>query len=127
MLRKPPLCSSSSARNAAVLSANGHRAPGVLARVPGALARGLVLATFRLAFTTSGLAFTASVSWHFLRLLGVGAASTGHAFWQAWIALRPARGDLWAYSDRVGYEGDSPRDIQARIDALRAQSVHEGE
>src|SRR5258705_10090321 len=62
-----------------------------------------------------------------LAVLGVGAASTGHAFWHAWIAPRPARGDLWAYSDRVGYEGDSPRDIQARIDALRAQSVHEGE
>jgi uncharacterized membrane protein YeiB len=34
----------------------------------------------------------------------------------------PVEGDHWGMSDRLGYEGDSPRDVQAKIDRLRAQS-----
>jgi hypothetical protein len=49
-------------------------------------------------------------------------------FRNQWIAPQPALGDLWGYSDRVGWDEDeSPRKIQARIDALRAHSVHETE
>jgi hypothetical protein len=35
-----------------------------------------------------------------------------------WVAP-PAPGDRWGMSDRIGYEGDSPRDLQAKIDRLR--------
>jgi hypothetical protein len=61
-------------------------------------------------------------------LSGVAAAGFGYGSWRVWIAPRPARGDLWAYSDRVAivYDGDSPRQLQARIDALRAQSMNAG-
>jgi hypothetical protein len=34
----------------------------------------------------------------------------------------PAKADRWGMADRLGYEGDSPRDIQAKIDRLRAQN-----
>jgi hypothetical protein len=39
--------------------------------------------------------------------------------YRLWIRP-PAPGDRWGYSDTLGYEGDSPRDIQKKIDALRA-------
>jgi hypothetical protein len=39
---------------------------------------------------------------------------------KSWVRA-PARGDRWGMSERLGYEGDSPRDIQAKIDRLRAQ------
>jgi hypothetical protein len=36
--------------------------------------------------------------------------------------FRPApKGDLWADSDTIAYDGDGPRDVQKKIDALRAQ------
>jgi|HubBroStandDraft_2_1064218.scaffolds.fasta_scaffold628103_2 hypothetical protein len=38
--------------------------------------------------------------------------------WKVWRST-PAPGDKWAFSDGLGYEGDSPRDIQRKIDALR--------
>jgi hypothetical protein len=60
-----------------------------------------------------------------LPLLGGIAAVTGAGCWVVWIEPRPAPDDLWGYSDLVGYEEESPRDIQTRIDALRAQSTHE--
>jgi hypothetical protein len=34
--------------------------------------------------------------------------------------------DLWAASDRVGYEGESPRELQTRIDALEARLREDG-
>jgi hypothetical protein len=33
----------------------------------------------------------------------------------------PVKGDRWGYSDHLGYEGDSPRDAQRKIDKLRAE------
>jgi hypothetical protein len=33
----------------------------------------------------------------------------------------PPKGDLWADSDTIAYDGDSPRDVQKKIDTLRAQ------
>ncbi len=54
-------------------------------------------------------------------------ACFGYASWRLWSAPRPAQGNLWAYSDRIGHDGDSPRDIQARIDALRAQLARDDE
>ena len=50
--------------------------------------------------------------------LGV-CAIAGVACWKLW---RPGYDphDQWAASDRVGYEGDGPRDLQRRIDAMRA-------
>lgn len=61
-------------------------------------------------------------------LLGFMAAVSGMTTWIMWISPRPAPDDLWGYSDLVGYEDDeSPREIQARIDALRAQSKDETE
>jgi hypothetical protein len=61
-------------------------------------------------------------------LLGFMAAVSGVTTWIMWISPRPAPDDLWGYSDLVGYEDDeSPRKIQARIDALRAQSKDETE
>jgi hypothetical protein len=65
-----------------------------------------------------------------IAVLGIcagGTACVGYACWRLWNAPPPAQGDLWAYSDRLGYDGDSPRDIQARIDALRAQLAREDE
>jgi hypothetical protein len=62
-----------------------------------------------------------------ISLLGFIAAVSGIACWITWIAPRPAPDDLWGYSDLVGYEDESPRDIQARIDTLRAQLVRERE
>jgi len=63
----------------------------------------------------------------FLLLFGACAAGLGYWSWRVWSVPPPADGDLWAYSDLVGsqYEGDSPRDLQARIDTLRAQLVRE--
>jgi hypothetical protein len=60
-------------------------------------------------------------------LLGFMAAVSGIACWITWISPRPAPDDLWGYSDLVGYDDESPRQIQARIDALRAQSKDETE
>jgi hypothetical protein len=47
----------------------------------------------------------------------------GHAIWK--IRKAPAPGDRWGYSDALGYEGDSPRELQERIDRLRAQMAEE--
>jgi hypothetical protein len=46
-----------------------------------------------------------------------------------WSRTRPAKGDLWAYADRVDYESgsDDPRVLQARIDALRARPARQGQ
>jgi hypothetical protein len=41
--------------------------------------------------------------------------------YRLWIRP-PAPGDRWGYSDTLGYDGDSPRDVQKKIDALRAAS-----
>ena len=60
-------------------------------------------------------------------LLGFIVAVSGIACWITWISPRPALDDLWGYSDLVGYEDEGPREIQARIDALRAQSKDETE
>jgi hypothetical protein len=60
-------------------------------------------------------------------LLGFIVAVSGIACWITWISPRPAPDDLWGYSDLVGYEDEGPREIQARIDALRAQSKDETE
>ncbi len=46
-------------------------------------------------------------------------AMAGAALWKAWRPGYDPR-DLWAASDRVGYEGESPREVQRRIDALQA-------
>ena len=48
----------------------------------------------------------------FLFLLSSGA-------WWVWKGT-PALGDRWGFADRLGYEGDSPRDLQKKIDALRS-------
>jgi hypothetical protein len=44
----------------------------------------------------------------------------GRMLHKSWVRV-PTRGDRWGMSERLGYEGDSPRDIQAKIDRLRAQ------
>jgi hypothetical protein len=51
----------------------------------------------------------------------------GRAAWLLWRVPPPASGDLWAISDRCQYDSDDddPRVLQAEIDALRAQPVHE--
>jgi hypothetical protein len=41
--------------------------------------------------------------------------------YRLWIRP-PSPGDRWGYSDTLGYEGDSPRDVQKKIDVLRASS-----
>lgn len=43
----------------------------------------------------------------------------GHGVWKT--LKTPAPGDRWGYSDALGYEGDGPRELQARIERLRAQ------
>lgn len=45
----------------------------------------------------------------------------GHGTWKVWHST-PAAGDKWGFSDRIGYEGDSPRDIQRKIDVLRSKA-----
>jgi len=45
----------------------------------------------------------------------------GHSTWRVWHKT-PALGDRWGFSHTLGYEGDSPRDLQKKIDALKAQS-----
>jgi hypothetical protein len=45
----------------------------------------------------------------------------GHGTWKVWHST-PAPGDKWGFSDRLGYEGDSPRDIQRKIDDLRGEA-----
>ena len=45
----------------------------------------------------------------------------GHGTWKVWHST-PAPGDKWGFSDRIGYEGDSPRDIQRKIDDLRGEA-----
>jgi hypothetical protein len=42
----------------------------------------------------------------------------GSMVWRTWIHP-PAKGDLWGYADTIGYDGDSPREIQRKIDVLR--------
>jgi hypothetical protein len=37
--------------------------------------------------------------------------------WKVW---KGTPRDKWGFSDGLGYEGDSPRDIQKKIDALRS-------
>jgi hypothetical protein len=39
------------------------------------------------------------------------------AAWKLWVNPPPP-GDRWGMSDRIGYDGDSPRDIQRKIDDL---------
>jgi hypothetical protein len=46
----------------------------------------------------------------------------GRMVWRNWLHPLP-KGDPWGYSDTLGYEGDSPRDIQNKIDQLRGQST----
>jgi hypothetical protein len=41
----------------------------------------------------------------------------GHSTWKVWKGTPT---DKWSFSDGLGYEGDSPRDVQQKIDALRA-------
>jgi hypothetical protein len=48
----------------------------------------------------------------------------GAALWKAWRPGYDPR-DLWAASDGVGYEGESPREVQRRIDALQARLAPE--
>jgi hypothetical protein len=44
------------------------------------------------------------------------------SFWKVWRRT-PAHGDRWGFADALGYEGDSPRDIQRKIDALRGRET----
>jgi hypothetical protein len=44
----------------------------------------------------------------------------GSSTWRVWKRTPPP-GDGWGFSDGLGYEGDSPRDVQRKIEALRAQ------
>jgi hypothetical protein len=63
----------------------------------------------------------------YLAMLGLALAVFGRAAWLLWRVPPPANGDLWAISDRCEYDSDDdPRVLQAKIDALRAQPVHEG-
>jgi hypothetical protein len=63
-----------------------------------------------------------------LLFCGVFVATLGYWSWRAWTAPPPTDRDQRAYSDRLDYEGnDSPRNLQARIDALRAQLVREND
>jgi|SRR6476659_9610193 len=39
--------------------------------------------------------------------------------WWVWKGTPPL-GDRWGFSDTLGYEGNSPRDIQRKIDDLRS-------
>ena len=63
----------------------------------------------------------------YLAMLGLALAVFGRAAWLLWRVRPPANGDLWAISDRCECDSDDdPRVLQAKIDALRAQPVHEG-
>jgi hypothetical protein len=42
----------------------------------------------------------------------------GSMIWRTWIRP-PAKGDLWGHADTIGYDDDSPREIQRKIDVLR--------
>jgi hypothetical protein len=53
--------------------------------------------------------------WHGL-ILAAFLLFLGHSTWKVW---RSTPTDSWGFSDGLGYEGDSPRDIQKKIDALR--------
>jgi len=41
----------------------------------------------------------------------------GHSTWKIW---KRTPTDKWGFSDGLGYDGDSPRDLQKKIDALRS-------
>jgi hypothetical protein len=59
-----------------------------------------------------------------LALLSLASVVFGRAAWRLWRFPPPAKGDLWAYSDRCSYDSDdNPREVQARIDALRARNA----
>lgn len=56
-------------------------------------------------------------------LIGVGTCLFllfGWAMWKVWLH-KPAPGDRWGYSDTLGYDGDGPRDVQRKIDAMEAE------
>ena len=53
--------------------------------------------------------------WHGL-ILAAFLIILGQSTWKLW---RRTPTDNWGFSDGFGYEGDSPRDIQKKIDALR--------
>jgi hypothetical protein len=57
--------------------------------------------------------------WGSLFMLGF-VALCSRLVWLAWIKPAPRPGDLWGFSDRLGYEGDSPREVQQKIDRLRS-------
>jgi hypothetical protein len=59
-----------------------------------------------------------------LAVVGLFTAFLLRFFWVSWINP-PAVGDRWAQSDTLGYEGDSPRDVQHKIDKLKMEPVVE--
>jgi hypothetical protein len=50
----------------------------------------------------------------------------GYGGWLVWHNT-PAPGDRWGFSDALSYDGDSPRDLQKKIDALKARSSTEND
>jgi hypothetical protein len=56
----------------------------------------------------------------FFLVMSVFGIIVGRVVYKSWVNP-PARTDLWDIADRLGYENDSPRDIQAKIDHLRAR------
>jgi hypothetical protein len=46
----------------------------------------------------------------------------GRAVLRIWLHPLP-KGDPWSLSDTLQYDGDSPRDVQKKIDALRTESA----
>jgi hypothetical protein len=90
----------------------------------------VVIAVFCFAYLHQVVAHLGLTLNHFvyLAMLGLALAVFGRAAWLLWRVPPPANGDLWAISDRCQYDSDDhdPRVLQAKIDALRAQPVHEG-
>jgi hypothetical protein len=59
-----------------------------------------------------------------LAVLSLASVVWGRALWRLWRRPPPAKGDLWAYSDRCDYDSDDdPRVVQAKINALQAQNA----
>jgi hypothetical protein len=93
-----------------------ERAP--MSAISGQLVRGLILLLILMSSAQGIVAHDQFVdAWVVYRVCGVLCLIV------LYNSLRfPAMSDRWAMSRLVGYEGDSPQDLQNRIDRIRARS-----
>src|ERR1700722_702262 len=78
----------------------------------------LMLVPALIAFGDAIWAHPATLTFMHGLLFAVFLVMAGSSTWKAWKST-PVPGDKWGYSDGLGYEGDSPREIQKTIDQLR--------